>query len=43
MACFAKKKRKFVITIFRKETKKKTLNDIGALKAHNQIRKGYTI
>lgn len=22
---------------------KKTLNDIGALKAHNEIRKGYTI
>lgn len=42
MACFAKKKRKIVITTFRKETKK-TLNDIGALKAHNQILKGYTI
>lgn len=40
---FCKKEKKNCYYHLSKGNKKKTLNDIGALKAHNQIRKGYTI
>lgn len=41
---FCKKEKKICYYHLSKGNKKKTtLNDIGALKAHNQILKGYTI